>query len=137
VRQLTVIVGLPVAQQQLTALAPTVGVRVPQPPTLEHVSVTAHQTQTISVSLLPSLATEATPVTVFSSNPAVVAVLAPGVIPVGAQGVTLTLTTQQTGVAILTLRAGSVVRQLTAIVALPVEGMPLTVAPIVGVIVEE
>jgi len=51
--------------------------------------------------------------------------------------VTLPLTTGQTGVAIVTLQAGSVVRQLTVIVSLPVEGVPLTVAPIVGVIVEE
>jgi hypothetical protein len=138
VRQLTVIVGLPAAGVPLTAMALAVGVTVTLPPTLGHVSVTANQTQTITVPLLPSPAAGATPVTVFSSNPAVVAVLGPGAIPAGGQAVTLTLTTKQTGVAILTLRAGSVVRQLTVIVSLPVAGGPLTVvAPIVGVIVEE
>ena len=130
-------VSEPVAQQPLTALAPAVGVTVRPPPSLGHATAMAHQMPSITVTLLPSPATEATPVTVFSRNPAVVTVLEPVVIPAGSQAVTLPLTTGQTGVAIVTLQAGSVVRQLTVIVSLPVEGVPLTVAPIVGVIVEE
>jgi len=132
VRQLTVLVGTPPPGQLPPALAAPVGLAVLPPPSVGQVVLATASQQSLTLRLLRNPATSTVPVTVLSNNPGVAQVLGNVVIPQGAQVATLTLTTAHAGEAVLTLRAGTEVRQLTVIVGTPPPGRlpPALAAPV-------
>jgi hypothetical protein len=102
-----------------------------------HVSSAPSQTSTSTVRLLSAPYTGATPlaVTITSSNPSVATATAAPLQP-GEQTITLTISTFQDGVAVLTIRAGSEVRTITVVVGPASPGLAsVIVSPAVGLAV--
>jgi hypothetical protein len=127
-----------VSEQTMTAMAPPVGLVVLPPPSLGQVVAPVSGEQTVTLRLLSSPATADTLVTVSSSNPAVATVEGSVLIPAGEQVAELTITTGVEGEAVLTLRSGTEVWELTVIVGTPPPGsVPPILAPPVGVEVGE
>src|SRR5207249_4019789 len=101
----------PVSQQTVRVEAPAVGLVAQLPRSLGRLLAPASGQQTLTVPLLPTPATIDTPVTVTSSDPAVATVLGAVVVRAGSEAATLTVTTGTAGTALLTLQAGSEVRE--------------------------
>jgi len=136
VRELTVFVGSPPPLGRTPAIvARPVGVALLHPSSAGHVILGASDQQTVQVRLLTAAVGVATPVSVTSSDLAMVSVDEPVVIEAGDQVATLTITTGTTeGQATLTLRIGSEVREITVFVGAPPHGRaPVAMARPVGV----
>jgi hypothetical protein len=134
VREITVVVGTPPAGLVPPIVAKPVGVSVIPPPSLGFVFTPVTSARSVTVSLVDAPAAAATPVTVTSSNPSVAQVTAEVGIAAGERGATVPIASGQAGVAVLTLRAGGVVREITVVVGTPPAGLvPPIVAKPVGV----
>jgi hypothetical protein len=130
VRELTVIVGTPPAGSVPPILAPAAGVVVQPAPSAGQLIVPGSGQQTLIVPLLPTPAPVDTPVTVRTSDPGVATVAGAVVIPAGGQVATIKIISGTPGIAILTMTAGTEVRELTVIVGTPPAGsVPPIVAP--------
>ncbi len=133
VRTLTVYVGAPPDNLTPVVVAPQVGVTISRPPSAGQILLQPGQGTTTSTSILLAPATGPTPVTVASSNPAI-AMATATTIGTGSQTTSLAITTGEPGIALLTIRAGGVVRSLTVYVgAPPANDTPMVLAPSVGV----
>ena len=134
-RELPVGIGAPDAAHTPIAQAPPVGVALLGLPGLDPILVPADASRGVTIELLETASASDTPVTVTSSNPALVAVAGPLVIPAGATAVTLPLTTVGSGEAFLTIHAGSVAREMRVIVGATGDATPFGVAAPVGMAV--
>ncbi|MCU1383321.1 MAG: LamG domain protein jellyroll fold domain protein [Acidobacteria bacterium] len=134
VRLLTVFVGTAPPDVLPVTVAEPVGIVTLQPPLVGRVFGAVAGHTVVTVRLLSAPATVATPVTVVSSNPSVVAAAGTITIAAGSQTATLDLANGIEGTAILTFRAAGEVRQLSVVVGTPPAGtVPVVIAPPVGV----
>jgi hypothetical protein len=140
-RQVAIFVGPPWPLDKMPLfLSLPVGVKVLEPPSAGQAIVSKDNVLTITLPFLSTPATEDLAVTVQNSNPAVLSVEEPVFVWQGDREVTLALTTPDTnGEAVLTLKAGADVRRVHVFVGPPwtADKIPLIVAPMVGVEVEE
>jgi hypothetical protein len=135
VRSFTVFVGPPPASVTPLVLASPVGVAIPLPPAAGQVLTFAGRVSAVTIQVLSTALTGATPlpVTVTSSNPAIATATASPVQP-GSQTTTLTITAIADGFVSLTIRAGTEVRSLGVFVGAPPPGQtPIVFAQPVGV----
>ncbi len=129
----TVFVGPPPPGVTPLVLSAPVGASIASPPSAGQVIVAAGRTSTVTIQLLAAAAGAPTAVTVSSSNPAVATATASDVTP-GSQVTTLTITTLADGFAMLTIRAGQVVRSVGVLVGTPAaDRMPIVLAGPTGV----
>ena len=136
-QQLTIIVGVPQAGRVPPVLAAPVGLSVLSLAPLGQVVTLPDSMASIFLHLVDSPVGVDTPVSITSTDPTVVTVTGPVIIPAGAQGALVLLTTGSAGEAVLTFQAGATRQQLTIIVGAPQAGrVPPVQAPIVGVDVE-
>lgn len=118
--------------QALAPFAGGIGVGIALPASAGQILTTAGQQVTSVVTLLSEPATLDTPVTITSSNPAVASATG-STIGAGQLVSTLSITTGENGVAVLTIRAGDQVRSVTVFVGTPPPNQtPITLAPAVG-----
>jgi hypothetical protein len=137
VRELTVLVGTPSPGMVPPIVTQPVGVIVMAAPSAGRLIAPAGGQQTLSVPLLSTPAALTTPVTVTSSDEAVATVVGAVVVAAGSTTATMTIATGSNGFAVLTLAAGSEVRELTVIVGTPPAGViPPIVAPPVQIEIE-
>ncbi len=122
VRELTIVSGPPAAGSLSPAMAAPVGVAVLPAPSLGRVVVPEVNARTFRLPFLPAPAVVDTPVTVTSSDTSVASFLAGVTIPVGGRDVELVVLTGDPGQAVLTLRGGGIVRELTVFVGEPAPG---------------
>ena len=133
VRQLSVVVGTPPDGTVPLVMAAPVGVTVLQQRNLGHVFTPVGGQSTVTVTLLASAATAATPVFVTSSDASVAGGGGPVVIAPGSRSATINIQTGVQGVATLTLKAGASTSQLVIVVGTPPAALlPIITAPIVG-----
>jgi hypothetical protein len=131
-----VAVSVPVAQGEVSAVAPTLGALVLPPLSLGTLFVTTSANQTFGVTFLSQPVSSVTSVALSTSNAAVAAVPATIDIPVGQQVVNLPVTAGANGTAVITLRSGNIVRELTIVIGTPAPSqIAPVVAPSVGVFV--
>jgi hypothetical protein len=132
VRSLTVIVDTPSAGTRVPAAAGPVGVHVLTPPSAGEIYMDAAGAQPVSIPFLDTPAGTEILVTLVSSDATIADVPATAVIPVGATDVNFTVLGGNAGTALLTLRAGNVVRSLTVIVDTPSAGarVPAVARPV-------
>jgi hypothetical protein len=122
--------------QQLQVFTPAAGLMVVPALSVGQVVMPGSGRQTLTVRLLASPAAADTQMVVTSSNPAIANVTGPVSILAGTRVAALTLVTGQTGEAVLVLRAGPEVRQLTVFVGEPPTlRLPLALAASVGLAV--
>ncbi len=132
VRELTIVSGPPAAGSLSPAMAAPVGVAILPAPSLGRVVVPEVNARTFRLPFLPAPAVVDTPVTVTSSDTSVASFLAGITIPVGGSDVELVVLTGNPGQAVLTLRGGGVVRELTVFVGEPAPGSlsPILAPPV-------
>jgi hypothetical protein len=122
--------------QDLFAEAAPTGIAVRSFPYLGQVVLAPGTTRSFSLRLLAAPAQASTPVSVTSSDPAVVTAAQGASIPAGSSDVTLLLTAGSAGRAALGLRAGGVGGELAVVVGAPAAGStPPVLAPPVGITV--
>jgi hypothetical protein len=137
VRGLTVVVGTPTPGSTPPILAAPVGLVVLTPASAGQLIAPGTGQSSLTIPLLDAPASQSTPVTVTSSDPAVASVVGPVVVPAGSQVAPLIVATGVKGVAFLTFRVGATVRELTVIVGAPPAGrVPPIVAPPAGIVVQ-
>jgi hypothetical protein len=134
VRALTVFVGTPPPDRTPLTVAPSAGVAIAAAPTVGQVIVAPATSGTFTVGVLTEPNAGAPlAVSVSSSSPAVATATA-SPIGTGQQITTLTVTTGEAGRAVLTLRAGDIVRSVVVFVGTPPpDQTPVLFAPIAGV----
>lgn len=133
-REITVYVGTPPADSVPSAVAAVVGFNILPPLSLGTVFTPVSASQTLGIVVLPTAATETTLVSLTSSNPAVASVPPTATIDVGSRALQLPITTGAAGTAVLTLRVGDIVREITVSVGpVPADQVPPAVAAPVGV----
>ena len=136
VRGLTVVVGTPAPGTTPPILAAGVGLVVLTPASAGQLIAPGTGQSSLTIPLLDAPASQNTPVSVTSSDPAVARVVGPVVVPSGSQVAPLIVATGANGVAFLTFRVGATVRELTVIVGTPPAGsVPPIVAPPAGIVV--
>jgi hypothetical protein len=129
-------VSEPLTGVELTVATPPVAVVVQAPPSLGAVVVAGAGQRSVSLSLLTTPAGSATGVTVSSSDPAVASVAGAVTVAAGSRTASVPITTGASGMAVLTFRAGTDVRELTVIVGTPPpDVLPPVVAAPAGVVV--
>ncbi|MCP5152800.1 MAG: Ig-like domain-containing protein [Ectothiorhodospiraceae bacterium] len=135
VRAVNVRVGTPGPGELAPVVAPEVGIVLRPPPSLGRIGIASAGTTRIAVTLLPAPVAVPTDVDVTSSDPSVVQAGSPVVtIPAGERAAVVDLVPAADGVAVVTLRAGALVRGLTVRVGPPApDELPPLVAPPVGV----
>lgn len=127
----------PVAGQSLRPTAHAVGLAIVQPPSAGQIVTTSGQQVGTAIALLPAAATVNMPVVVTSSNPAVASATA-SAIQAGANTTVLSITAGVNGVAVLTLRAGEIVRSVTVFVGTPPAHLsPIALAAAVGIAIPQ
>jgi hypothetical protein len=129
-----VFVGTPPADRTPIALAPAVGIALPQPASAGQLISAAGRTLTFTIAVLDLPHSGADlPVSVVSSNDAIATGSATA-IRAGERVTSVTVITNADGTARLTLRAGSTVREVTVIVGTPAPNVtPISLAPAVGI----
>src|SRR2546426_780614 len=105
-----------------TIFAAPAGVSVLALAPLGTVGSAPQSSASLFVRLVDTPVSAPTPVTITSTQPGVVSVQGSVVIPAGAQGTLVPLTTGSAGEAVLTFRAGSGAQQLRVIVGQPALG---------------
>ncbi|HXH06729.1 MAG TPA: carboxypeptidase regulatory-like domain-containing protein [Vicinamibacterales bacterium] len=129
----TVSVSPLVSGTVLSPIAELVGTSLLNPPSTAVVIVAPGRTTTLAVTVLSSPAAAATPVTIASTNPAVATATSPPV-AAGAQRADVAITTGESGLATLVIRAGDEVRAITVFAGAPGQGIvPLVPAMPVGI----
>lgn len=137
VRGLTVVVGTPPPGSTPPILAPPVGLVVLTPPSAGQLIAPGTGQSALTLPLLDAPASQSTPVSVTSSDPAIATVVGSVVVPAGSRVAAVTVATGARGVAFLTFRAGGAVRELTVIVGTPSAGsVPPIVALPTGIVVQ-
>jgi len=117
-------------------LAPPAGIAVMPAPSAGRLFTAPSGQQTLGVRLLSQPATVDTPVIATSTNPAVVDVVGATPVLTAQQVSQLTLVTGTSGTAVLTIRVGNEVRELTIVVGGAASGQgPAVIAPPIGVAV--
>lgn len=113
-------------------VASPAGVGVLLPPSAGQIALRATQQSVTVIALFNEAASADTAVTVTSSNPAIASAVA-SIIAAGQTVTTLTVTAGEDGVAVLTLRAGDVVRSVTVFVGTPpADRTPIAMASPIG-----
>jgi hypothetical protein len=146
VRAVTVTVGTTAAGSTPLSVARPVGASLRALPSLGHVFAPLGMSRTISVRVLDAPAASPVPVTVTSSDPSIVSLAVPAVVPAGQQVVELQLSTGAGGTATLTIEAagarfaidvvvGSNPTAASRFVAGPPVGVAVRVAPSLGRII--
>jgi hypothetical protein len=146
VRAVTVTVGTTAAGSTPLSVARPVGASLRALPSLGHVFAPLGRSRTISVRVLDAPAASPVPVTVTSSDPSIVSLAVPAVVPAGQQVVELQLSTGAGGTATLTIEAagarfaidvvvGSNPTAASRFVAGPPVGVAVRVAPSLGRII--
>ncbi len=134
VRRLQVTVGIPPSGTEPPMVAASVGVLIPETPSIGQVRLPVASAWDISVLLLDAPAPTEVEVSVTSGDPSVADVTEPVVIPYGGRSAILSLETSVEGTAVLILSTDDLVRELTVNVGLPAaEIAPPTVARPVGI----
>jgi hypothetical protein len=122
----------PLVGTSLTAQAAPAGLAIALPPSAGQLVIAAGRQSSSVVTLLPVPATSDVAVSITSSNPAIATATATA-IHAGTQVTTLSLVSGVEGTAVLTVRAGDVVRSITVIVGTPAANQtPIALAPAVG-----
>jgi hypothetical protein len=118
--------------QEVSAEAAPTGIAVRSFPYLGQVVLAPGTSRSFSLRLLDAPAAAATPVSVTSSDPAVVVAAPDASIPAGSSVATLVLTTGGAGRASLSLRAGGIGGELVVVVGVPAPGStpPVLAAPV-------
>jgi hypothetical protein len=146
VRDLVVSVGAPGSAPVPPIISRAVGVAVAAAPSAGRLVAGTGSQQTLGVRLRSQPATANTPVTAFSSNPAIATVVAATNVPAGGQVSQITIQTGASGEATLTITAGGDVRELTVVVGgngntatppivAPPVGIAIVSAPQAGVVI--
>jgi hypothetical protein len=134
VRQLTIVVGPPAADDVPFTFAKPAGTRVLSPAVAGLLFAGLTVQRTIAAPMLTAPRASDTPVTISSSDPNVASVAGDVTIPAGQLSATFTVGTGIEGVATLTLTAAGEMRQLVVVVGTPpASRIPAIVAPVVGV----
>jgi hypothetical protein len=128
-------VGTPVGGEVLE-LFDRVGAPVQPAPEAGQLLLATPSARMVSVAILDAPAPADTAVLVSSSNPAVADVTGSVVVPAGSQTAALEIEAGAAGVALLVLRAGGEVRQLTVIVGAPPVAVYEPVYDLVGAVVQ-
>ena len=138
-RELRVVVGAPAADVMAPILAPPVGALVLSLPSLGDVIVASGGTRSVSLRLFDAPVSQATPLVVSSSNPAVAAVTQAVVVPAGSTTAMLPIDAGLAGEATLVIRPAGDLRtgsELRVVVGTPAPGeTPPILAPPVGALV--
>jgi hypothetical protein len=133
-RAVTVIVGMPPPGSTPFIMAMPVGVSIVPLPSAGEVFAPLGATRTISARVLSAPAAVDTPVSVTSSDPTVVALAAPAIVPAGLQVAELTLTTGAGGRATLIIEAAGARFEIRVVVgSSPTSSSPTVGAPPVGI----
>ena len=132
-RSITIFVGATSPGSTPILFASPVGVSLAALPSLGHAFAPMGAARVLTLRLLETAAGVDTPVSVTSSNSAIVAVAAGAVVRAGQQIVDLQITTGTAGTVTLTIEAAGIRRELTIVVGLdPTPGStpPVTAAPV-------
>ncbi len=137
VRTVTVVVGTPSANQIPPVFAPIVGFLTPRADAfIGQAFVPINAAPTLGLVLLAAPAAAPVPVTVTSSDAAVVQVAnSPVEIPIGSRVAPIALTSGAGGTATLTLTVNGQVQTFRVTVGAPTAETPVVAAPLVGVVV--
>ena len=134
-RALTVVVGTPAPNTMPLISARPVGVSTIRAPRAGELFAPTEAVRTVRVVVLGAPAAADTPVTITSSDPAIVSALSPAIVGAGEQTVDVQLTTNNAGKATLTLSVSGQTLTLDVAVGIdvPAERMPLVAGPPVGI----
>jgi hypothetical protein len=137
VRSLRVVVGEPAPGTAPTVVADPVGFSVAGAGSAGQVVFAEGDARTLRIAFLPAPAAAETEVSVASSDPAVAAVPGSAVVPAGSRDVEVDVLAGVAGQALVTLRAGDVVRTVRVVVGEPAPGTaPTVVAPPIAIVVQ-